>query len=970
MANLAKPDLVRPEAEASSVETGTQDIELLEYASLPGRKTELRQLLKLLAMAKTGQPKAVLVLGDTGIGKTALLETFTEVVRRGFYSRVVDVSGYALAKPQDFYVAVLDALETEANAILDDALAAANDVTRELDLNWERQDLLRAVSLAKLQESIAGTSGVTPGSAQHEKLVKALRSSVPTSKKLKLPINDQIEKLVNLIINPWVSIAAAVLNPMDTGLKEALLLAQKIKTGKNHDTVNLPLMSGMPESKQQSETVIDVSPAKNGAGSQLAIRSEQNGHEGEQDSETVLLASTEKLLRHLATVFRFINSTLENVDTALLITLDQWERVLKLPEADREELKNTLVEFLKLTTDGVNQHVMVAVTARSEGESYTLGGTLYNLFRTKLLLPGLTEGESLRTMRHRLKQEGIELDEGVHRQIYKLTRGNPFWQDKLMAYVLERAEANKTDRLDTVFYDKLGIETRDDIFELSFTRLKLAFLDKDDALFKVVATILKQYDGKPFKAAQAIREISVSQGFADNFVFEVLKRMAQHDFLVPMHGTARQDLRYKFQSQHAAQFLKEKTRRVETDISTDEKLKYLKKVIPLSVKSGELDREKTREVIALSHTIGNDDMVQFLEEVFIENLDDERAVVRVTALNNLALIDSEKSREAVFGCIADENEMVREYATRNLSAMAQKAVDPLFHRKIVETLIDCVDDDYEIVREQVYETLARYRWNNDLGHIFVKGMSDVSDSVRLTCIKNLADMSPDSPDGNPFVKNALMDATDDASPDVRKYACLGIQHYPGDETIRLLVHRLREDSDPAIRALAADSLSRMEEDAALAALVDALYKEESEDVKLAVVRALGKRKSWKNEEILATLIEQSIETLDSRAATPPALLWAAVRSLGNVGGTERSKATLSDLKVATTNEIIVNAATFALRKIDERISDLRHLERQLEEATPTTVAVSSEYVEDIPMVEDEPIIINTSAEPSDDSDLG
>jgi len=237
-------------------------------------------------------------------------------------------------------------------------------------------------------------------------------------------------------------------------------------------------------------------------------------------------------------------------------------------------------------------------------------------------------------------------------------------------------------------------------------------------------------------------------------------------------------------------------------------------------------------------------------------------------------------------------------------------------------------------------------------------MSDASDTVRVNCVKNLAD----NPSENPFVKNALMDATDDKNPDVRKHACVGIQHYPGEETIRLLVHRLREDADPGIRALAADSLSRMEEDTALAALVNALYKEESEDVKLAVIRAMGKRKSWKNEEVLTTLVEEAIEAMDTKTPCPPALLWATVRSLGNVGGTERSKSALHDLKSRTDNDIIANAASFALSKIEGRIEDLRHLERELQEATPTTVAVPSEYTVDIPVVEDEPVTIEASAD--------
>ena len=974
MTNLIKSEpLTTPvSADSQNQDIQNQEIDLLESAAICGRKTELRQLLKLLAMAKAGQPKAVLVLGDTGIGKTALLEAFGGIVRRGMYSRILDISDRLLRSPADLYLALIESLQNEANAVLDEALIAANDVNRELGMTWERQDLLRAVSLVKLQESISGIGTMTPGSAQHEKLAKALRNSVPTSKKLKLPVNDQIDKLVSLVINPWVNIAAVIANPTmaasgNTALQEALEVAQHLKQ-------NTPLPATKTEKALSGDTqeeapVIDLPGGNNPSKTTSALsrqyqqnalgnNSQEELQEEPEEGETPVTESTEKLLRHLTQVFRFVNNTLENIDSALLIVIDQWEQVLTLPEQQRDDLKTMLAELLKSSTDGINQHMMVVVGSRSEGESYSLGGSLYNYFRTKLLLPGLSEKEAFRMIRFSLKQEGLDLDEAVHHQMFRLTRGNPFWHHKLLSYVKERAEANKVERIDFMFYRKLGIESLDDICELSFTRVKLAFLNDEESLYKILATIFKQYGTQPFLAMQAIKEISVSQGFADNLVFEVLKRLEQHNFLIAMRGKARQDLRYKIQSIHAYDFLKEKTRSIETDISTDEKLHYLKKIIPLSVKSGELDRNKTQEVIALSHTLGNQDMIGFLEETFIEYLHDERPVVRVTSLNNLALIDSERSREAVFEAIADDNAMVREYATRNMASLAQKTVDPLFHRRVVETLTDCVDDDYEIVREQVYETLSRYRWNHDLTNIFVKGMSDASETVRLHCIKNLADM----PSENPFVKNALMDATDDKNPEVRKQACVGIQHYPGEETIRLLVQRLRNDADTGIRALAADSLSRMEEDSALGALVDALYKEQSEDVKLAVIRAMGKRKSWKNEEVLVTLVEEAIESLNTSKPCPPAVLWATVRSLGNTGGTERSKSALSDLKAATTNEIIVNAAEFAIRKIDDRISDLRHLERELQEATPTTTAVPSEYNDEVAVLEDDAIIIESRSD--------
>ena len=62
-------------------ENSASEIYLLENVRLQGRKTELRQLLKILNLSKNGQAKAVLVTGDAGIGKSALLGAFAAHAR-------------------------------------------------------------------------------------------------------------------------------------------------------------------------------------------------------------------------------------------------------------------------------------------------------------------------------------------------------------------------------------------------------------------------------------------------------------------------------------------------------------------------------------------------------------------------------------------------------------------------------------------------------------------------------------------------------------------------------------------------------------------------------------------------------------------------------------------------------------------------------------------------------------------------
>lgn len=992
----------------------TREIYLLENVPIQGRKTELRQLLKLLNLAKTGQPKAALITGDAGIGKTALLETFTNLVQEGIYCRVLSLGKMNYVSPEEVYVALVEKLQADANHILDEALVAVNEITQELDLRWERQDLVRAIALVKLQESIGGKDAIS-----QEHLVKAIRSQVPAVKKLKFSVNESIQKLVDLIVNPWVMVATSLLNPMSPALQESIRLAEvlrdtefatpgnqdyagllKSKSGAEPqayqatDSSALPQVTATPESPELIDGIVSaprpvkaipaeplpelnvlideavatdnydflppaVIPNTPAAFEHVAV---PVSHAGASRLDKSIKPAKDPLIRHLMVIFNFINATLENIDSGMLLAIDEWDRIQDKPR--QEDLKNFFTELLFQITEQKNYHFMVVMTARTEGESYTLGGALYNHFRTKLLLDALGDTACRKLIRTPMLALGVELDEPVYRSLIQLSRGNPFWLLKILSFMKERVEGNRLKHVDMEFFQRLGIDKVNSLFELNFTRLKLTFLNDEESLYKVLASLIKHFGENRFSANQAIKEISASQGFTDGYVFEVLRALFQHDFIQQVADTSQKKAEkgqgpfYTIQSRFILEFLQEKTRAIETDISTDEKLMYLKKVIPLSVKSGDLDREKTMEVIAMGDAMGNPEIVKFLEDVFVQFMHDDKAVVRVTALNNMALIDSPTARGELFKAMKDENSMVREYAARNLFMISPKHADAQLADQIMDVMIQSIDDECEAVRSQVYSTLSRYRWHRDLTSVFIKGLSDACGDVRLTAIKNLADAESNSP----YVFNSFMDALSDSIPEVRRYACIGLQRFPGPEAIDVLVKILQTDSDSAIRALAADSLSRMEDQKAFISLITALRREASEDVKLAVVRALGKRRGWESEAILV----ESLQNADWE--NMPVFVWACVRSLGQVGGTERSRDLLMDLRKKISNPIIASAIEHALRRLNERVQELRQMERQLEEATPLTIAIPSEYDEDVVLPEEE-LPQEISSEDSERRDL-
>ncbi len=963
---------------------------LLDDLSLVDRKKDMRQLIKLLNMAKSGQAKSVLLCGDEGVGKTALIDTFCTLIRKSMYCRIIDLRHVRLESAESLYVSIIDALQLEASAILDEALEAVNDINAELGIEWDRQDLVRSIALIKLQESIGGKDALT-----QDGLAKAIKSSIPTVKKLKFStVNDNIERIVNIIVNPWLLVATNLINPLVPDLEDALRLAQQIKKGtfpssasplkkadngngksetkpfdieisvetetsealekpaldtrKILDPLDLGLKTHQQAGTSSLTQYVEASDLSFDAFDSPSAFSIENSRG--QTPQTLSSRSfdnpVEQMTHHLVTLFNFINKAIGTLDSGLFMAIDNWEQIINLPEDQANEIKSFMTHFLREVVDRKKTHLMVALSCESAGQSEALGGSLYNLFRNKLLLTGINERARRKFFLKALREAGIQIEEPVLEEVFRLTRGNPFWLLKAQHYLQERAESNQVTELNLEFYRKLGIETRTDILESSFTHIELAYLNEEEGLYKVTSGLLKYFGQTPFNVQSAVTELSVSQNVSELFVAEVLRLLYVHNFLIKTTEapeTASTTPFYQIQSRPIFHYLSKKTGATQADISTEEKIAYLRKIIPLSIKSGELDREKTQEIIALSTTIGNDAMIPFLEETFLEYLKDEKPVVRITALNNLAVIDSEKAVTTILEALKDEDVTVREYAARNLSMLSKKTREPQSNDAIISALIQAIDDEGETVRAQVYATLARYKWHQDLSPVFLKGLADASESVRITSIQNLTELNTDTP----LVRASYLDATDDSSPVVRRFACLGIQKYQDEESIEVLTDILRRDPEANIRALAANVISEMDTDLAFEALAKALQTDTDEDVRLMIVRSLAKRKGWRTEELLIETIENNpdIETHS------PALLWVCIRTLGQVAGSKRSIELLKQVKKQVSHDIIEIAIDVATRKILERLEELYQMEKQLRSATPTTLVVSD--ADESPLLEDE-----------------
>lgn len=880
----------------------------MENLDIQGRKSELRQLLKLVNQAKSGQSKSLLLTGDAGIGKSALLSTFSTLARKELYCRVIEVQHYALSSPEHFFLGVLDQFLQDADKILDDALVAINDLTVTLEIKWEKQDLIRAVSLLQLHD----TTGAGSQASAQLQLVKSIKSQLSFTKKLKFSTNDTIKKLVDLIVHPWVIVAASLLTPSHPLLRETFEYAQALRKTLEKGTQSSTSSTTLQLTTTDNQTTPD-SPLQ--SIDELALSSDELPKQPlPSPSVTTETSAASPMVKHLVAFMRFINQRINHLDSAVLIVVDEWDRIRQADST--ATIKQFVAEWISILNEHKSDHTMVVLAARTEGESYTLAGALYNQFRVKMLLEPLSDRCCQYLLKKELYETHAHIEEPVHQKVFQLSQGNPFWHLKMASCIKERINSSPVARLDLAFFDKLGIDDLDGLLELLFTRLKLHFLTSENKLYKVIAALIKSFQHEPFSTTNAIQEISLSQNLDESYVFEVLRVLYRYNFLILVqpsspHDTARKtDPLYSLQSRFIVEFLEAKTRFIETDISTDDKLMYLKKVIPLSIKSGDLDREKTMEVLSLAKAIGNDDIIDFLATVFKEAYNEEKPVVRVNAVNNLALIDSPETRDVLYLAMKDSSSMVREYAAKNLSIFSDRVKDTETVNTVIQCMLHASDDESESVRSEVYRTLFKYRFSRDLTQVFIKGMSDASHAVRLSSLQGLADA--DSQSG--FVLNALLDASTDAHAEIRRYACIGLQRFDAPEAIDSITKMMQGDPDPSIRAIAAEALNDTGDPEAFSTIVNTLKTDVSEDVKISIVRTLGKRQNYQSEETLQQLL-QSIQVEEM-----PALAWTLIRSLSNIAITQKTLDFLKSLNHHVSNNIIQSSLTLAIRIIQARLT--------------------------------------------------
>jgi HEAT repeat protein/energy-coupling factor transporter ATP-binding protein EcfA2 len=916
---------------------------LLDECGLFGRRYDVKSLLKWFNMARSGQTKTVLITGDEGVGKTRLLQTLEEVCLKANYGQVLDLRGIYHVSGERLYCHLLDALNNLAEQLLEQALAQLCDLPTDLGLSWDFVMLKESLQLVKPLDQKSKVVDLS----QQEALVRKIRSQIPVSQKLKRDITPELERIVGILSNPWLSIAHGILSQDHPSIqkayryKESLKPRMLMKENKVARALNELLEEGSVDGSGETSSEVDVadnvSPDVSVAQAKLVktsapVRKEPSDAEEDKTTQS-------EMVRHLMKVMQFINNYLRQSDSALLILMDDWQDVAILPESDREGLKRFVSSWLTALTEANNFYVMVCLATRPEGQSYSLGGELYSRFYQKLLLAPLPEMAFKKLLLDPLKQHGIQLDLALSEELFTISRGNPFWLTQCRRFIEDWSEVTERKTMALTDFQEMGIHSLSDFLELGFTRIKLQFMHQEDRFLDCLERLLEQYERRPFLVQDVIQLLSDSPSFSQQFIFDVMRGLYKNHFIneVALQGGRNEDPVYMFDSRIVVEFLRQKMQELQPKVTPQDQLHFLKQVIPLSLRSGELSREKTQELIAMNRVLGNTEMTEFLENVFTNSLKDPSPSVRSSALRNLAAIPTETTMDRILGCLEDWDESVRVCALENMSILMDfQGIGHGFVTQEVLTRIWAAlslrtSDDSSALRGLAYQTLGKLHWYADAEGLLLQGTEDTDGSVRLLALEALLKMDAMSEAVAPHLLRLLKDPDQPVRILASKAITRIMESFPelnlaqGDLP-EIVSSFIADESDPKVKMAFIQSLHVRFSAALVQSLIRIYEKETSEDVQVAILRLFAKAHGVANgvlEPFLWNLIEKP-------QTTPLALVWAAVKALAQVADKTESLEKLRHLKEHTASDILWVAIDSAIKQIQNRQYQFRvTLEHQL-----------------------------------------
>lgn len=818
----------------------------------------------------------VLLTGESGMGKSALMDALNQRAtqqRQQIEQQWVDGIIQQKSLPPLSYTLKLNLLNvhdtlstlrtlnqglmTLAEDILATGLQQANTLNKQIGVHWTEDDLLKAIGLIKLQEEV--DQATEPGMyIPKERIANALKSAMPVIKRFHFSsVNHCIKQLVQQLQDPWLYAASQLLTPTNPRLAAAL----KIHT---------PDMDA-PNSEQILHQI------------------------------SLWNARTQ-----------WLHQTLPSAEPRIHIFIDHWEHLLKWEKEEQHLFYNTLQPWLQQNKP---QGIHTLISCRSEAISQALPTHILNQIYRTCIVPRLSYRTHKRFILELFQKHPVHINSDATDQFIDLTSGNPYWTTMLSRYIGDRLLATGQEELTEAWVQSLGLTSAHDVLETTITQIKLSNMPYEADALRIMASVIRYAGLEPFEPARMAQAIHHDQNLSLDRVNTVLNQMLDYGLLCSSQSEPRMPETSQVNGRIVQDYILETCRWIDTELTVDAQIRYLKKIIPLSVQSGELNRDKTQEVIALSTSTGQQELIQFLEETFTEHLSHPAEKVRTTALNNLAMLHTQTSLEGILSKLHDPSPTVQECALRSITYLCEKTTAPDWLEQITQNLLPKLDEENTTIRSLAYHTLSNLPINHhsqQLTAVYLKALADHEQPIRELAMKQLKHADQQSA----WVRHATLDALYDSSDDIRHQACMNLQHNSHPKVLEALGDVLESDTNPTIRALAAKMLAKQGTTQQRERLIKTLNKDLDDNVQVTILRALQHFPDLETEQFIIEFTDHILNNHPS----PNTLLWASVQTLSHIAQHPASAKLIQNILERSHSPIVTTAAESALLGIQSRLS--------------------------------------------------
>lgn len=864
-----------------------------------GRDTTLQQLINTLTTPLTPEHsdlRHVLITAEAGMGKTTLLQHLPPALRQVGHHHVLSIDIHPYKTTSECLTALYQDIFKHASTVLDHALEQANTLNEQIGVTWTRDDLLRAIGLIKLQEEV---DQVTEPDTfiPRQRIANAIKSAMPMIKRFHFSsVNHCIKQLVLQLQDPWLYVASQLIYPTHPQLQSITETLNHFEN--NHHLKDTGTDNNEPHTEptsQPAESTLDPSES--------------------EDLDQVLPTSESTLIHQqldtLHALLSWIHHTLPPSEHRFIIALDSLETITTWPTLEKTTLQQSVYHLLSQSSLSQTHWVL---TCRSEALSQALSPKLIEQCRVPIILPRLTPRFHQQLIHGLFDKLPIEITTEASQELMELSQGNPYWSELLIQYIGDRLLANKQTNLTAKWIAALGLTSAHDVLETALTQIKLSHIPYEADALRVIASMLRTHRHHAFNLQKTVETLHHEQNLPTGRIQTVLQQLQEYGFLTQVTGSTPQQTGLQIASRITYDFLKAQCQWIDTEMTVDSQIKYLKKIIPLSIQSGELDREKTQEVIALSTSSGQQELITFLEETFTEHLSHPTASVRITALNNLAMLHTKKALSGILSKLSDHDSSVQEYAIRNITYISQKNIPAPWLATMAHQLIQHLDDNPSSVRILAYETLSQLaipQNSPQMTAVYLKALSDHEEAIRFVAIQHIQSADQQSA----WVRHATLEAMHDTSDRIRHQACLNLRHNPHPKVTEALIETLEHDANPTIRSLAAKMIAEHATTEHQQILKDALHQDLDEDVQVSIIRAFQHFNPTESEPFIANLLHQRL----SEGAPPNTIIWACIQTLARVGSSAQTLQLLTNIQNTTQSPIILNATEAALIAINTQV---------------------------------------------------